>query len=112
MPKRTPLAPLWYEVVADGYSHYYETLEEAQAEKESFYSLDVDAEDEIYRDSCLPLGSYFAGNPSLALKDWEDGKDTKYPLDNGVYLFNQESFFAIYKAANGPGSYFDEKGSV
>ncbi len=112
MPKRTPLAPLWYEVVADGYSHHYETLEEAQAEKESFSSQGIDVEDEIYRDSCLPLGSYFVGDPSLVLKDWEDGKDSKYPLDNGVYLLNQESYFAIYKAANGPGSYFDEKGSV
>ena len=109
---KTPMAPLWYEVVVDGYSHHYETIEEALAEKESFASQGLDVDEEIYRDSCLPIGSYFVGDPCLVLKDWNAEKGSKYPLENGVYLLDGKTFFAIYKAANGPGSYFDEEGNI
>ena len=108
----TPVAPLWHEVVADGHSHHYETQEEAQSELEIFKSRGLEVDENIYQDSCLPIGEYFVGDPSLVLKDWSEGKGTKYPLENGVYLLEDKTYFAIYKAANGPGSYPDEKGNI
>ena len=108
----TPLAPLWFEVVADGYSHHYETLEEAESEKDIFESRGIEVDEKIYRDSCLPIGRYFVGDPSLVLIDWEKEKGIKYPLENGVYALNGQTYFAIYKAANGPGSYPDEEGNI
>ena len=108
----TPVAPLWHEVVADGHSHHYETHEEAQSELEIFKSRGLEVDENIYQDSCLPIGEYFVGDPSLVLKDWREGKGTKYPLKNGVYLLRSRTYFAIYKAANGPGSYPDEEGNI
>ena len=108
----TPVAPLWHEVVADGHSHHYETHEEAQSELKIFKSRGLEVDENIYQESCLPIGEYFVGDPSLVLKDWSEGKGTKYPLENGVYLLEEKTYFAIYKAANGPGSYPDEEGNI
>jgi len=77
-----------------------------------FGSKGAEVDTEIYRDSCLPAGDYFIGDPSLVLKDWETEKGFKYPQESAVYLLNGMTYFAIYKAKNGPGSYFDEKGNV
>lgn len=106
----TPAAPLWFEVVVNGSSYYYKTLEEAELAKTAFNNANEDVDSEIYSDSCLPSGSYFIGDPSLALTDWESGKGTKYPLKNGVYLLGESTYFAIYEARKGPGTYYDEEG--
>ena len=111
-PSKTPPAPLWYEVVADGTSYHYETLEEAESDKQAFLSKGAAVDADIYRDSCMPAGYHFVGDPSLVLKDWETEKGSKYPLESGVYLLNEATYFAIYKAQNGPGSYFDEEGKI
>jgi hypothetical protein len=108
----TPLAPLWYEVVVDDCSNYFETLEEAKACQADARTKGASVDDQIYRDSCLPIGTYFVGDPSAVLLDWEVGKGTKYPLENGVYKLDAFTSFALYIAANGPGSYYDEEGNV
>ena len=96
-------------MVVDGSSFYFETLKEGEASRNNFAAKGASVDDEIYRDTCLPMGTYFVGDPSDALRDWEEGKGSKYPLENAVYKLDENTFFALYVAANGPGTYFDEE---
>ena len=106
-------ADKWFELVVDGGSYHYETLDEAKEDRESWLRQGKKVEDEIYRDYCLPGNeTYFIGDPSLVINQWEDKQGKDMPLDNGVYVIEDGTSYALYRAKNGPGSYYDEEGSI
>ena len=64
----------------------------------------------IYEQRCLPKGVYFIGDPLEVIDDYEN-KDKWQPERNDVLQLEDGTYFAIFKAALGPGEYPDETGN-
>ena len=117
--KGTQLAPDWYFLeaanMAGNYSeeHFpsYELAKKAskkyqkEAQKNGKKYTEI-----IYVQRCLPKGVYFIGDPLEVIDDYEN-KEKWQPERNDVLQLENGTYFAIFKAALGPGEYPDETGN-
>ena len=117
--KGTQLAPDWYFLeaanMAGNYSeeHFpsYELAKKAskkyqkEAQKNGKKYTEI-----IYVQRCLPKGVYFIGDPLEVIDDYEN-KEKWQPERNDVLQLEDGTYFAIFKAALGPGEYPDETGN-
>tara|TARA_Y100001968_G_scaffold53948_1_gene45039 strand:- start:2590 stop:3153 length:564 start_codon:yes stop_codon:yes gene_type:complete len=109
----TKLAPDWYCLTApfvEGGEIIYDTHHPTEKEaKETFAKLNkiyTDFEEDIFTIRCLPPGEYFVGDPIEVIEDYEN---SEWPADkNDVLLLDDGTYFALFKAALGPGKYHDE----
>ena len=114
----TKLAPDWYFLEAandygngEGEEHF-PTMQLAKEASEKYKKLAKEKgleeyPERIFEQRCLPAGDYFVGDPIEVIEDYEN-KD-KWPAEkNDVLLLEDGTYFALFKAALGPGKYHDE----
>ncbi len=111
--KKIKRAPDWFCLVAPGepgarYDTYHPTEKQA---KEKYLELKKEypnLEEDIYKERCLPAGRYFVGDPYLVLTDYKYAN--KYERGNDTYQLEDGTYFALFKAALGPGTYPSDTG--
>ena len=116
--KGTQPAPDWYFLeaanMAGNYSEEYFPLYELAKKASKKYQKEAlkngkEYKEIIYEQRCLPKGVYFIGDPLEVIDDYEN-KDKWQPEKNDVLQLEDGTYFAIFKAALGPGEYPDETG--
>ncbi len=114
----TKLAPDWYFLEAaniayrGGGEEHFSTLKLAKEASEKYKQQAKEQgleeyQEVIYEQRCLPKGVYFVGDPLEIIQDYENKE--KWPAEkNDVLLLDDGTYFALFKAALGPGKYHDE----
>ena len=114
----TKLAPDWYFLEAandygngEGEEHF-PTMQLAKEASEKYKKLAKEKgleeyPERIFEQRCLPAGDYFVGDPIEVIEDYEN-KDKWPAYKNDVLLLDDGTYFALFKAALGPGKYHDE----